>query len=309
MYKMNQNRNLLLVFSFLYLFGGTVFSESRYIFLPAKNEKWVIIGQDRGSIDEYIRAFKIVPDGFMVYTSIQGMEGLDSPVDYGAGVQHFQALVDQYPESTFIQIGLHMVGGLKGVISGDYDENVEKLADWINTSKQNIFLRIGYEFDFPQNQYDPDLYVQAYRCIVDKLREKNVQNVAYVWHSYGSSHEPIEKWYPGDEYVDWCGVSYFRPKRYPPKILEFAKDKNKPIMIAEAAPQGMRTSKDKAIWNRWYKGFFDFIEEYNIQAVSYINANWEEQAMWKGQGWGDSRVQMDPKLKKQWLSQIKSWQP
>ena len=67
--------------------------------------------------------------------------------------------------------------------------------------------------------------------MVDILREKGVTNTAYVWQSTGfmSSVEQLEDWYPGDEYVDWLGVSFFNMW---PKIsmFEFARKKVNPSL-------------------------------------------------------------------------------
>ena len=44
------------------------------------------------------------------------------------------------------------------------------------------------------------------------MRAEGVNNVAFVWHSYifaSYNGFPISAWYPGDEYVDWVGVSLF----------------------------------------------------------------------------------------------------
>ena len=66
----------------------------------------------------------------------------------------------------------------------------------------------------------------AYKRIVDRLRAKGVENTAYVWQSTGfiSGQEHLEGWYPGDDYVDWCGVSFFnRWKEI--EMFEFARKK------------------------------------------------------------------------------------
>ena len=117
--------------------------------------------------------------------------------------------------------------------------------------------------------------------MVDKLRAKGVNNTAYVWQSTGfmSSQEQLEEWYPGDDYVDWLGVSFFHmwPKI---EMFEFARKKGKPVFIAEATP----TSADKIAdpetnqgitkemklsnpqqaqmaWEEWFVPFFDAIEK------------------------------------------------
>ena len=264
-----------------------------------------IVGQDRDTIDAYVNSINITPGGFMVYTSIQNMDGLYSPVDYGGGVQHFQDLVDRYP-NTVIQIGLYMVGALDGVIEGLYDMNVGKLAEWIKKTDRPVYLRIGYEFDGSHNSYEPDKYVKAYRYIVDKLRKGGVDNVAYVWHSCACyTPRPIMDWYPGDRYVDWFAISYFnRRTKYMDIMAQLAAKHNKPLMIAESTPCGIGTYYADYAWDRWFRPFFDFVIEKDVKVVCYINSNWEAQQMWKGQGWQDARVQANEIIKKRWLNEI-----
>lgn len=49
----------------------------------------------------------------------------------------------------------------------------------------SFYIRIGYEFDNPENHYDPENYKLAFRRIVDRFKDVNLTNVAFVWHSYG----------------------------------------------------------------------------------------------------------------------------
>ena len=75
----------------------------------------------------------------------------------------------------------------------------------------------------------------------------------YTWKEEGH----WELWYPGDEAVDWVGMSYFygansfedqwgcnmdaaldggEPPVILNSLLDFARERRKPVMIAEAAP-------------------------------------------------------------------------
>jgi hypothetical protein len=202
-----------------------------------------------------------------------------------------------------------MVDALDGIVSGQYDQNIQKLGDWLKQCKHPVYLRIGYEFDLPNNHYDPGLYKKAFRYIVDHLRAQDVDNVAYVWHSYGyvNPDKPLLDWYPGDDYVDFFAVSFFKAFNSGNMkfILNRAREHNKPLMIAEATPSGVGVEGEKS-WNLWFKPFFAFIHDNQIPVVCYINADWEEQPMFKGQGWGDARVQINEVVLDRWLKEMKS---
>ncbi|MDP8265267.1 MAG: glycosyl hydrolase [Candidatus Aceula lacicola] len=243
----------------------------------------------------------------MTYTSIQDLEGLDSFSDKGAGVQYAQTLIDRYPDAQ-IQIGLYMVGALDNIVDGKYDENIFKLASWFKKNSETTFyLRIGYEFDNPGNDYAPLPYIQAYRYIVSRLRRLDVLNVFYVWHSYAAFVEGnIERWYPGDNYVDWVGISFFDAfgKSNMVRVVNVAKKHGKSIMIAEATPRGGDVKEEKKIWKFWYKRLFDFANKNNIEIICYINWDWEKIPMFQGQGWGNGCIEDNKIILNRWKSQV-----
>ncbi len=272
-------------------------------FAPPKDQRLLFIGQDVASIRAYVKSTGNVPAGWMTYTSIQQLHGLNDAVEYGAGVQHAAALLKTHPK-TALQVGLWMVGALEGVAQGEYDGNINRLADWLNQLDCPVYLRIGYEFDLPDNHYEPALYVRAFRHLVDRLRSRGVANTAFVWHSYASTlSQPLTAWYPGDDYVDWCAVSLF-DQDYEQLIpmAEFAKAHNKPLMIGEATPRGVGTV-DFVLWWQWWEACDKYMKQYGVQALSYINTDWESHPMFKGQGWGDSRLEANVKVASFWLEE------
>ena len=276
------------------------------LFVPPDDKVIIFIGQDNKTIEAYIEKVGHQPYGFMLYTSIQKIEGLFAPSpDYGSGIAYADGLMTKYPKAS-LQLGLYMVGALKDINEGVYDNNIDKMADWFKTKNVPVYLRIGYEFDGPHNHYDPGDYVKAYRYLVDCFRKAGVKNVAYVWHSNASKREePLLNWYPGDDYVDWVGISCFSvPNFFIGPVVEFAKNHKKPVMIAEGTSYGVGVHKGRLSWESWYKIMFSMVEEYKIKAISYINSNWEEQSMWVGKGWGDARIQANELIKENWLKEI-----
>ncbi|MBF0483088.1 MAG: hypothetical protein HQL25_00115 [Candidatus Omnitrophica bacterium] len=175
-------------------------------FIPREG-KLLIIGQQKDAIEEYVKSTKVIPGGFMVYTSIQIMDALDRPGNHGAGIQHAQYYIKRYPD-TVIQLGLYMVGAVDKILTGMYDDNILKLAKWMKKAQRPIYFRIGYEFDLPDNRYDPKKYQQAYRYIVDRLRNQGVNNVAYVWHSAAMMESKGILWIGIRAMIMWIGLRY-----------------------------------------------------------------------------------------------------
>ncbi len=318
-----------------------------------------------GGITTYLAFYHLNNPSYPAYGAL-GMDvdgnPVDDLVDWGAGQLNAYRAAVEYPESALV-IGLNIAegsgdniwaaGGLADIAVGAYDKNIKRLADFCKTIKKPIYLRIGYEFDGSWNSgYEKkNSYILAFRHIVDVMRELGVSNVAYVWQASASplddvmdgQHESVSDWYPGNVYVDWMGFSWFLPpdevrnnapsqRVLADEVLNFARKKGKPVMIAEASPQGYNLKKltysnisslwdgeagkslvyktSEEIWQEWFSPFFNYIHANRdvIRAVAYINADWDMQKKWSPpyrEGyWGDSRVQMNPDIRQRWLHQI-----
>lgn len=270
------------------------------------------------------------PAAVMVYTDLQELKGLDHPVDYGSGTEYADGILNTFfpNQGIGLQVGLWLNGkdGCHQIINGELDEQIQKLRSYVMKKIETtpVFLRIGYEFDNPWFGYSPESYVQAYQKLVDALR--GIDNLMFVWHSWAAPraaiHEKtltLESFYPGDDYVDWVGISIFQqvyPK--PPywggkltnleEVLEFAKKHNKPTMIAESAPYGgiynNSLSGTDDIWDSWFGPVIDLIKKYDISMWCYINCNWEEQPMWHSVGFGDTRLSSSTLVTQKWIELI-----
>ncbi len=273
-----------------------------------------VIGQEVQSIHDYMEATKRnadQPDGFMVYTAINDIRGLWEPVDQGAGINYADQLLKEYPKISVIQIGLYMRYMLKETLNGSFDKTIDQLGEWIKKTDKQVYLRIGYEFDNLENQYNPEDYKQAYRYIVDRLRSRDISNIDFVWHTIAwrdkdwPAYDPL-KWYPGDEYIDWVGISFFDSKQDKERIkaAEIAHQINKPLMIAESSPFFQYTNDEKL---EWMNKLFEYMKTYRVNFLSYINVNWDHLPMFKNQKWGDSRLQIEPVIMSKWLEEIKEF--
>ena len=284
-------------------------------FVPADGKKLLIIGQDLGAVggltayrNGYIDNLPAyMPAGITTYTSIPSLGGLINLANWGAGDVQAQAyLLDETFDNATIAIGLYIVNELSNIASGQHDAAIIQLAQWIKQSNRPVFLRIGYEFDGPWNAYDPAQFIAAWKHIVHLFDAEQVWNVAYVWQSAGINTSNISRWYPGDEYVNWVGYSHFDGPNPGQSIRSFANSHNKPIMIAEATPKvDLGQGSGDGYWDNWFAPLFDRV--YNndrIKILAYINADWDNQPMWQGQGWGDSRVQINAFVKSAWEAEM-----
>lgn len=189
--------------------------------------------------DGYMDHFD-APGGWTTYSNInpgeesfgriqEGLDGLWDTHDWGDN-DYNAMLQNNDPDyaNMAMAIGLQFVNHKEKVASREHDEYIDRLGDFLlELGERPVFLRIAYEFDGdPWNHYDRESTVAAYRRIVDRLRAKGVENTAYVWQSTGFISHPdqLDAWYPGDDYVDWCGVSFFNRWREI-EMFEYARKK------------------------------------------------------------------------------------
>jgi len=73
-----------------------------------------------------------------------------------------------------------------------------------------IYLRFAAEFDVWENQANAEEFKYAFRHVSKYFKSRN-SNVAVVWSpNYVSNWDiNVDDFYPGDEYVDWVGMSLY----------------------------------------------------------------------------------------------------
>lgn len=284
-------------------------------FVPPPGKTLLIMGQTLEDIKTYSGRFadQPVPAGWSAYWGIPGIDGVmeNSSGEHGA-VQNHQHLVDRYPD-TVLHSALWMVGMwdvLKNTVDGEYDPVIKEYSRWAKTVDRPIYLRIGYEFDGAHNQMEPDEYVKAYRRIVDIMRAEGVTNVAYIWHSYAAptyKGYPLADWYPGDEYVDWVGISLFghmyaaELNAEGDAVFKFARDHSKPVIVSEASPIHGIERGEIDVWNSWFVNFLSLSYRRNVKAIAFINANWEAVSITGISEWKDARLQNNSEVHRAWF--------
>lgn len=228
------------------------------------------------------------------------------------------------------------------IAAGAYDAQLTLLAERIKALPTTVYLRIGYEFDLLGGQYGPPAtYKLAYRHVVDLFRARGVANAVYVWHSAGAfwrgsdgsllgqaegeygvpvpdyDPQPIAAFYPGRDYVDAFGISYWGDtccfgrtgpaaralyEKRTREILDQARRLDPvrplPLTIAESTPANVGADSGDAS-AAWVEGAFDLIEAYDMRAWNLVSMDWRDSAFfgqpfWNGY-WPDARISHYPK--------------
>ncbi|GAB1640971.1 glycosyl hydrolase [Krasilnikovia sp. MM14-A1259] len=149
------------------------------------------------------------------------------------------------------------------VNGGAADALIARAARRIAQYGRPVMLRYAWEmngFWFPwggaKNDDDPDGYIACWRRVHRIFRQAGARNVSWVWSPNWHS-DPAEDWntpqayYPGDEYVDWVGISGYNLHRESPETLfdgiyqRYAT--RKPIAVTEVGSVD-RGGSTKADW-------------------------------------------------------------
>lgn len=298
-----------------------VYDYEKTKYVPPAGKTLLIMGQTSEAISEYMEGFpdQKKPSGWSSYWGVTEFKGFLKPFKNETGnTQHHQMIVEKFP-NTVIQSAMWMVGKwniAKNAGNGTYDNVIKKFSAWAISANRPIYLRIGYEFDGPHNELEPDEFVKAYKHIVDLIRAEGANNVAFVWHSYASKpykNYPSSAWYPGDDYVDWVAISVFghayNGKDFGPdcdNVLNFAKQHKKPVMIAESNPINGITKENAEVWDNWFANYFSFIYNKNIKAISFINENWPNMGLEGISEWKDSRLNSNANVSEAWFKETNS---
>ncbi len=90
----------------------------------------------------------------------------------------------------------------------DYDK-VRNVLETLNSYNKPMIIRFANEMNVSALGNDPDKYISVFRTVADMIHE--YENLAVVWspNDMGALDRPFEYFYPGDEYVDWIGVSCY----------------------------------------------------------------------------------------------------
>ena len=213
------------------------------------------------------------------------------------------------PRSNF-EFGPEKVYTLQAIIEGKFDG---QLRQWARRAKELGFpLLLDFAVEMngdwfgwsgiynggsqtdgygdPTVPDGPERYRDAYRHIIEIFRSEGVYNVTWFFHPNSESF-PDEDWnrmenyYPGDEYIDWIGISLYGPifpqeKKYWDQ-LNFAERLQKVLKeIQTFAPAKPIAILEFAVIEderkpEWIRQAFEAIRSHpRIKAISWWNERW-----------------------------------
>lgn len=183
----------------------------------------------------------------------------------------------------------------------NYD-TVRSVLNTLAGYNKPMFIRFANEMNVSSLGDDPDRYIEIFRNVANMVHEYD--NFAVVWspNDLGALDRPFEFFYPGDEYVDWVGVSMYMIKYFQGKadtsykdsvyfmtgdyawatnrikpIMDFmAKNNiNKPVMISEGGvPTNTNHDTGLEAWGapRMRDMLWNLVMKYpQIKMINYFN--------------------------------------
>ncbi|MDD3985644.1 MAG: glycosyl hydrolase [Methanobacterium sp.] len=219
-------------------------------------------------------------------------------------------------KNIILQIGLSMSDTCSGepekhyeneVYSKKYDDNINAFFEGVKNLGIPCFVRLGYEFNgLSWYGYNPSSFVKSWVYIIKKSRDAKVKNIAWIWHYAPEGVQNYMDYYPGDEYVDWWGVTFFLPNDIKNNniFIKDAKFHKKPVMICESSARGIGVNESKKSWNNWFKIYFEWIKNNPIiKGFCYINWDWsKKQEIWKD--WGNCVISNNEYVKKKYVKEL-----
>lgn len=170
------------------------------------------------------------------------------------------------------------------IAAGKYDATITQVFQTIQQyAPQTVLLRWGHEMEmvnqYPWSKSEAKDYIAAYRHVVDLSRTLAVENILWLWSPAGNRN--AEEYWPGEDYVDYIGVSIYATKdwnpRNPDRLPSFrqlmeqkywlSRRYHRPMIVAEVGVAGSLAEKAD-----WIAQAVEALPRFpNIQAWVYFN--------------------------------------
>lgn len=155
------------------------------------------------------------------------------------------------------------LGGLRAIAEGHFDAYIDKWAQDAAALDIPFFLRLGHEMNDPyrypwgpQNN-SPEDFIAAWQHVVARFKAQGAYKVLWLWSPH-PAYPPYDIYYPGDEYVDWIGISVLNYGTVAPwsqwwsfdevveKFYAAVDPHQKPMMLTEFG--SLAVGGDRSVW-------------------------------------------------------------
>lgn len=216
------------------------------------------------------------------------------------------------PRSNWRGYGTDPNYSMQRLLDGTYDRDLRQWCDDARDSNVPLMVEFGTEVNgnwFPWNgkwngadETDgygnpkladgPERFRDAYRHIVDLCNDERANNITWVFHvdvepSPNADWNSMDAYYPGDEYVDWLGISVYGPQKPGEQWRDFEPimDRGyaklakvaakKPIALLEFGAVQENDNERKADWIRNALKSIASGRYPRLAAISYWDSRWK----------------------------------
>lgn len=238
------------------------YDRTKYFGSPGEPKNGILLGAyaeaDRGVSN---------PGGELYFTGFPRLTGIEHGLyllylPYGADISGYEShFREAARRGCVIEIGLQPTSGLDAVKADSY---LVKMAEYMENSGCQFLLRFANEMNevsTPWYTEDYNKYIETFRNVATVFKEY-APSVGIVWAPNFFPQNNIDRYYPGDEYVDYVGLSVYEEYNTDNDPLGEGKDRDhwinildgvyeryadrKPIIVAEGGCnyQSITTGED-----------------------------------------------------------------
>ncbi len=173
------------------------------------------------------------------------------------------------------------------ILKGRFDSYIMAYANKIRGFGEPVMIRFAHEMDNPNYPWSfygggntPEEFVLAHQYIVKFFNKMGATNVTWVWNPW--EEDQLEKYYPGDDFVDWIGVTNLNYglansngkwvgfedlyKPFHDKLVKY----RKPVMLSEFGSTTFGGDRSSWIKDALYKIRKDYKE---IRSIVFFYSN------------------------------------
>lgn len=177
------------------------FNRTKFFGAPNENQNGIILGTTYNSDTSSLTGVKHTLE-------LQYM-------NYGADLKNYEGFFETAKENnTLLQIALQPTSGLQSVENNSY---LIEQAKYLESTGCRILLRFANEMNDQTNPWytaNYNEYIQKFRTVASVFKTY-APSVGIVWAPNFYPDDTIDLYYPGDEYVDYVGLSVY--KEYVPQ--------------------------------------------------------------------------------------------
>jgi hypothetical protein len=304
-------KEIFLIIILFFICGFSVAQKSNSgKLLPPSNGIYAGVFPDMGSTED-----SVTSDRIREYINLSGSEpvwvcfsnswfdGIKFPMFKARIIGAFNAVpyIRIMPRHDWTQGKKDPIYDLKYIINGDFDDEIIQWAKDAKKYGKPLLVEFAPEMNgnwfpwsgaFNGREKGAKLYVEAHRYIVELMKDEKADNITWMFHVNAVS-EPDMNWnrmkayYPGDDYIDWIGMSVYGSQKpgwewtnftgvFQKAYWEMEKiSKTKPLAIAEFGAVEDPASGSKPDWIK--EAFETIIGGYypRIKAISYWHSSFD----------------------------------